>query len=118
MNSEDRSRRAVWHRDEVILALDLYIEEGAGATRASVAALSDELRKYPIESHLAADASFRSEAAVRRKLANFLAVETSGTAGLRHASRRDEEVWNEFAADPAGLREAAAAIRRRLRANS
>jgi hypothetical protein len=51
---------------------------------------------------------------VRRKLANFLAVETGGREGLQHASRRDEEIWKEFAADPGGLREAAAAIRVRL----
>jgi hypothetical protein len=117
MESETSDRRRRWLRDELVLALDLYVREGVGASANAVQDLSHLLRAYPVEQNLATDPRFRSTGAVKRKLANFLAIETSGQDGLTHAGRRDEQVWEEFAADPAGLSEAAKAIRRRITAS-
>jgi 5-methylcytosine-specific restriction protein A len=65
----------------------------------------------PIERELAAEPGFRSEAAVARKLANFLAIDTNFDEGLPHISTGDVAVWQEFASNPARLSEVAAAIR-------
>ena len=108
------SRKRAWLREELILALDLYVREGVGASRESIRLLSKTLRALPIEAHLAHDSSFRSEASVRRKLANFLALESAGTAGLTHGGQEDSAVWDDFAADPGGLSDASKAIYRRL----
>lgn len=104
------SRKRAWLRDEVILALDLFVREGSGAfsTRKD---LSDLLRSLPIEPELAASPTFRSEAAVARKLANFLSISSDLREGLPHFSTSDVDVWNEFHDSPDDLRRVALAIR-------
>jgi 5-methylcytosine-specific restriction protein A len=114
--AESKSRAVEWLRDERILALDLYVREGASPPRASTQKLSELLRAIPIEQELAASPSFRSRAAVRRKLGNFKALDPDASGGLEHASREDARVWKEFATDPARLRQVAAAIEEVIRA--
>jgi len=109
-----RSRRRVWLRDELILAFDLYVRQGVSAQRESIEELSAVLREFPIESELASNPAFRSRASVRRKLANFLALETGGAAGLSHGGGGDRDVWNTFATDRPRLSAAAEAIRAAL----
>ena len=106
-----RSRRHVWLRDELLLALDLYLRKGVNADRSSVEALSNTLRGMPTEAHLAKEPRFRSPASVKRKLANFLALETGGAHGLSHGGRGDSQVWDSFANDPVGLRREVERIR-------
>lgn len=89
-------RARAWLRDESVLALDLYFREGPNAPRASTEALSRILRGFPIEAELTADSSFRSEASVRTKLANFRWLDPGSTGGLGHASALDAAVWGEF----------------------
>ncbi len=98
----DRPGRArSWLRDERLLALDLYLREGPNAPVASTEALSQLLRSFPIESELANDPRFRSEPAVRRKLANFRALDPADeSAGLDHTSGEDAAVWIQFHDDP------------------
>jgi 5-methylcytosine-specific restriction enzyme A len=105
------SRKRAWLRDELILALDLYARERPHGTLASREALSRTLRAFPIEPELANEPGFRSEAAVARKLANFLAIETNFAEGLPHISTGDVAVWQEFADDHSRLSEIAAGIR-------
>jgi 5-methylcytosine-specific restriction protein A len=110
------SRRLSWLRDERILALTLYFQEGVNASAASVRELSEVLRGIPMERELAADPGFRSPASVATKLANFLALDPSAPGGLTHGSRGDQEVWNEFSSDLPRLQKTAAAIRATLTA--
>jgi 5-methylcytosine-specific restriction protein A len=108
----DRSRSQAWLRDELILALDLYLREGSSASPSSRQKVSDLLRSIPIEAELTADPKFRSRQAVAYKLHNFVAIDPSkATAGFPHGAHGDTEVWTEFAADPQRLAEAATAIR-------
>jgi len=104
----DRAR--AWLRDEILLALDLYFREGPNAPRTSTDGLSRTLRAFPIEAELAADASFRSEASIRTKLANFRWLDPDSTGGLGHASRLDAAVWSEFHDDRDRLDELARRI--------
>jgi 5-methylcytosine-specific restriction protein A len=108
------SRHRAWLRDELILALDLYLRDGVGASAQSITALSKTLRAFPIEPELAASLTFRSPASVRRKLANFLAIDPEGAGGLSHGGRGDRDVWDQFAHDRPRLREVADAIREML----
>ncbi len=109
-----RSRRRAWLRDELILALDLYVREGAGASVQSVDELSALLRTVPIEPLLASDPTFRSPGSIRRKLANFLDLDPGALGGLSHGGIGDRDVWDEFANDPDRLGKASAAIRATL----
>src|SRR5581483_11692990 len=106
-----RSRSVAWLRDEIILALDLYMTEGPNASAASLKGLSDTLRSIPIEESFSPDSAFRSSASVRRKLGNFRALDPSQTGGLPHGSSGDASAWDEFASDPVCLHHAAEAIR-------
>ena len=67
-----RSRKQAWLRDELILALDLYVREGKGANVVARRQVSDLLRAIPIENELTSDAGFRGEKAVAYKLYNFV----------------------------------------------
>jgi 5-methylcytosine-specific restriction protein A len=111
-----RSRRLAWLRDELILALDLYMSEGHTAPRASRQALSDLLRAFPVEPELAIDPQFRSLASVNRKLANFLALDPNGDGGLERGGAGTRDVWGEFANDPQRVHRTADAIRANLAA--
>jgi 5-methylcytosine-specific restriction enzyme A len=106
-----RSRKQAWLRDELILALDLYVREGKGAATQSRQKVSDLLRSFPIERHLAEDPKFRSEKAVSYKLHNFVGIDPSDpTVGFSHGGAGDAEVWGEFAHDPGRLAATAASI--------
>lgn len=101
-----------WMRDELILALDLYLREGRSPSQESVEVLSDLLRSIEVERHLADEPKFRNPAAIRLQIANFVSIdpeaETSGTA---RGGREDQEVWDEFARDQARVARVAKAIR-------
>jgi 5-methylcytosine-specific restriction enzyme A len=110
-----RSRRQAWLRDELILALDLYLRSGVNASREERQELSDVLRSIPVELELADDPSFRSRASVSYKLGNFDAINpATSAAGFEHVGSQDAEVWEELAGDPTSVAEAAAAIRANL----
>jgi 5-methylcytosine-specific restriction protein A len=96
----------------LVLALDLYLREGRTPTRASVEALSDLLRHFPIEPELADDPRFRNPSGVQLKIYNFAAIDPSDPGvGMSHGGRGDQDVWDEFASDPARLAKVAEAIR-------
>jgi 5-methylcytosine-specific restriction enzyme A len=102
-------------RDELILALDLYMREGPNPGAAAAAELSGTLRSIPIEPQLTENPKFRSPQSVTYKLQNFVAIDPDRpTAGFSHSGKGDREVWHEFAADPAELHEVALAIRANL----
>jgi hypothetical protein len=114
-----RSRKQAWLRDELVLALDLYMRAGAQAGIAEQQEISDILRAIPIEQHLATDPTFKSRQAVAYKLHNFVHLDPSLPAeGFPHGGAGDRSVWDEFADDPARLSATAAAIRANLSAVS
>ncbi|MEZ5076966.1 MAG: HNH endonuclease [Solirubrobacterales bacterium] len=98
-------------RDEIILALDLYRREGRNPSTTSAVSLSDQLRSIPIEADLADDPQFRNPAAVKLKVANFVALDPGAeTSGMSRGSRLDQEVFDEFFSDKNRLEATAAAI--------
>lgn len=100
-----------WSRDEVILALDLYMECGQvapGGSDPRVIALSKVLRGlalHPLENRVG---SFRNPDGVSFKLQNIRQV-ASGK-GLANVSKTDREVWAAFGNKPLELRQLAEAI--------
>lgn len=114
-----RSRKQAWMRDELILALDLYLREGRGASLGSREELSEALRSIPVEPELCDDPKFRSAQSIAYKLHNFVGIDPSTTAaGFPHGGRGDQLVWDEFANDELHLSATAAAIRANLGAIS
>ena len=93
-------RNPKWHRDEIILALDLYfkIEPGQIHSRNSaVIGLSELLNKLPIHEVRPGTTTFRNVNGVSLKLSNFLAIDPSNDQkGMQAYSRLDKEVFEEF----------------------
>ena len=103
-----------WDREELILALDLYVREPSArgnSEHPGVRELSSALNQLPIhpERHLLPH--FRNPNGVGLKLTNFMRLdpEVAGT-GMGHGGALEEEVWNEFAGDPGRLRRTAHSI--------
>ena len=110
-------RNPNWTRDELILALDLYVRHRPavlGNTSAELMELSEILNRL---SRTDGDRS------PTHRNANGVAMELLNFRPLIRTTRRlarsvciipgggDEEVWREFASDPVRLRQTAAAIR-------
>lgn len=110
-------RNPAWHRDELILALDLYFRyPPTRITRdhPEVVALSEILNKLPIHSNRPDAKRFRNPNSVYMKLCNFLRLDpTCKGKGLRAGGSLEVEVWREFAADREHLASIALAIRQR-----
>ena len=105
-----RRRRRVWHRSELILALDLYlradgqpVQEDLEKTRALLDAWALHYGHRP-----------RPMAGLVFKLANLQSLATGGAEGFSHGGARDAEVWEEFATQPARLAQAVEELKREL----
>jgi hypothetical protein len=92
-----------WTREEVVLALDLYVRSGAAGggpvpTQASdgVQELSALLKRFSAYPAAEQGATYRSPDAVHLKLANLRSVQTVGKDGMPAHSRMDVAVWAEF----------------------
>jgi len=114
------SRNPPWRREELILALDLYMTHRGslpGKGSPEIAELSHSLNQLAAFLGLVAgDERFRNEAGVYMKLMNFLPYDPDyGGVGLQAGGRLDKEVWNEFSGDRDKRRRAARSIRRRIR---
>ena len=109
------ARNPNWTRDEVILALDLYMRGGRqqlDSSHPKVLELSRLLNTLPIHPPELREAEFRNAAGVSMKLGNFLAVDPAYEGvGLSRGSRLEKEIWDEFASEPYRLRDLAEAIR-------
>ena len=104
-----------WHRDEIILALDLYFDPNRGSVDArnpNIIALSEVLNQLPIFS-LRPDAErFRNPNGVSLKLSNFLAIDPDHEGkGMERGSKLDEIVFHEFKNDRQQLHDLAQQIR-------
>lgn len=105
------SRPPAWSRDELILALDLYLRVGKARQHdPQVIGLSQILRSARGTNVM--DRSLRSPDSVHLKLQNFLRFDPSyeGT-GMASGNKLEAEVWTEFGRNPERLHAVAKAIR-------
>lgn len=107
-----------WARDELILALDLYLKHRDSLPSKShpeVQALSQLLGRIGKALGLGESDSFRNENGVYMKLGNFRRWDPEyikdGKTGLAKGNKDEGLVWDEFATAPAKLAAVVAAIR-------
>lgn len=93
-------RNPRWHRDELILALDLYFKLAPGQIHAHTPAiieLSQILNALPFSEAKTDAERFRNPNGVGLKLSNFLAIDPGYKGkGMQSYSKLDEQVFNEF----------------------
>lgn len=102
-----------WEFDELILALDLYLQwrpKQPPAGHADLQALSELLQRLPIHSEGARGSDFRNVNGVRRKLGDFTAPDPDYTGSATKGGKGVHLVWERFADDPEALAEAVARI--------
>lgn len=92
-----------WHRDEVILALELYFQLKPGEIHARnprIIKLSETLNELPIYTNRPDAVKFRNPNGAALKLSNFLAIDPNyhGT-GMASYSRLDKSIFEEFQND-------------------
>jgi 5-methylcytosine-specific restriction protein A len=108
-------RNPPWTRDELILALHLYMKAGRkvlDATHAAVIELSDTLNRLDVHRIGQRGIAFRNANGVGMKLANFSAIDPEKSSkGLERGNRLEQVVWNEFASNLKKLIAAAEAIK-------
>lgn len=113
--------RIDWTRDELILALDLYMRDRRRAwddDDREVIDLSRLLRRLAPLLGMQGGPTFRNANGVAMKLMNLRSLDPmhrdEGRVGLAAASRADNAVWQEFADDIPRLHLLATAIRRAI----
>ena len=107
-----KPRTQSWMREEVVLALDLYLNGDGLHDAAARGQLSQLLREWPVERESAlADPTFRNEQSVRNKLYNLQFLETGGAQGREKGGAVTNAVWEEFGGDAETVAAAAAVIR-------
>lgn len=104
-----------WVRDEIILAMDLYLSAGRKQLPPShrdVIELSNLLNRLPVHSVSMRGKNFRNATGVSMILGNFLAIDPQRDGrGLSRANRLQAVVWRDFESNPVALRQIAEAIR-------
>lgn len=110
------TRNQAWTRDELILALDLYIKSrprNLPKNDPQIHALSKVLNSLPTALAAKDPSKFRNPNGVGMKIYNFKRFDPDYKgAGLTRGNRLEEVVWDEFASDSKRLAEVADAIRR------
>ena len=108
-------RNPPWHRDEIILALDLYSRlehKQIHAKNPEIKELSRILNRLPIFNERPDDVKFRNPNGVGLKLSNFLALDnTYSGKGMQSYSQLDKKVFEEFEFNTARLQQLAKHIR-------
>ena len=112
-----KPRNPSWTRDELILALELYIDlrgKLPDQTDERVIELSNELRTLSLSEN-ANSGTFRNPNGVAMKLGNFRRFDplqiAEGKTGLSRGGKLEEQIWNEFANDIPFLKATTSAIR-------
>lgn len=109
-------RNPPWHRDEIILALDLYSRLEPGQIHAKnpdIKELSRLLNRLPIFGLRPDEVKFRNANGVGLKLSNFLALDnTYHGKGMQSYSQLDKKVFDEFEYNTEKLRQVANHIRK------
>ncbi|WP_207224199.1 hypothetical protein [Aquimarina brevivitae] len=105
-----------WHRDEIILALDLYhsIEpREMDSKNPKIIEVSEILNNLPIHTQRIDSMKFRNPNGVSMKLNNFKAIDPEYDGkGMDRYSKLDKEVFFEFQNNNDGLKRIAEQIRK------
>ncbi len=108
-------KNPTWVRDELILALDLYLRynpNNISENHSEVVALSNLLRRLPLHKARPDPERFRNPTGVYFKLCNFLRFDPSYEGkGLTHGGKLEAEIWDEFYDSRKELHELADSIR-------
>ena len=116
---EDQKRRnPPWTREELILALDLYLRHRNAPLQKGASAIG-ELSRFLVQMQAAQEDAdpntYRNEAGVYMKLMNLRRIDPNyaaqGQSGLSRGNSLEPIVWDEFAQHPEALARAVAAIR-------
>jgi 5-methylcytosine-specific restriction protein A len=117
----ETTKNPLWTREQVILALDLYMKHKGrdpGPAHPDVLEVSALLRQMATEEGLT---TYRNPPGVVMKMMNFRSVDpvfiSKGGKGLDGASKLDKAIWAEFYGKPLELAIAAEAIREGTYAN-
>jgi 5-methylcytosine-specific restriction enzyme A len=109
-------RNPKWHRDEIILALDLYFNSNRGSIdkkNPQIIELSKTLNALPLFPDRPDAEKFRNPNGVALKLTNFLPFDkTYNGKGMGGGSKLDEEVFNEFVENKSRLHAIATEIKK------
>lgn len=93
-------RNPKWHRDEIIIALDLYFDLNRGTIdkkNAKIIEVSRVLNELPLFSDRPDAQRFRNPNGVSLKLSNFLAIDDSYEGkGMSGGSKLDKQIFDEF----------------------
>lgn len=105
-----------WDREEMILALELYIRDPQpGKTSKAIADVSVLLRKRAQQLGRIVPPRFRNADGVYLKMMNFRRYDPSqqakGNKGMERGAKLEQTIWDEWANKTASLRDAASAIR-------
>jgi 5-methylcytosine-specific restriction enzyme A len=118
---ELRRRNPTWVRDELILALDMYLQYAGNPPRkgsAEIDDLSETLNRLGRYLGIATEDRFRNVNGVYMKLMNFRRFDPlfteAGRRGLSRGGQAEEEVWNTFASNPERCHAVAQTIRHAL----
>ncbi len=107
-------RNPDWVRDEIILAMDLYVRAGRKQLppgHEEVVRLSQLLNRLLIHPMSLRDENFRNPNGISMILGNFLGVDPlHDQPGLSRNNQLQESVWKEFVENPSLLRLTAEAI--------
>lgn len=113
-----RQRNPTWTRDELILALDFYLQHREivpGKSSEEILQLSSEINSLAKRLGLSGSETLRNANGVYMKLMNFRSHDpeytADGKSGLNRGNRDEKVVWDQFANDPERLKRLANAIR-------
>lgn len=112
-------RNPPWIRDELILALNLYLKHRSappGKDSEKVIELSQFLNKMGQVTGPSQEGTFRNANGVYMKMMNFRRFDPlytkDGKKGLSRGNKDEEFVWADFASEPERLNKACSAIRK------
>lgn len=107
-------RNPGWVRDEIILALNLYVRAGRKQLppgHDDVLRLSQLLNRLPVHPVAARDEAFRNPNGISMILGNFLGIDPQHSqSGLSRNNQLQTTVWNDFIDYPDRLRRTSEAI--------
>lgn len=119
------NRNPRWNRDELILALDLYMRNPAsppGKSSSEVRELSDFLNAMGRRLGTGSQPDYRNPNGIYMKMMNFRSFDPVFTGdvkvGLTRGNKLDQLIWNVFANDRDRLASVAALIRSSIRDDS
>jgi 5-methylcytosine-specific restriction protein A len=108
-------RNPPWVRDELMLALDLYMRydpSRISKKHRELIALSKTLKKLPLHKRIPDRKTFRSPSSIYMQLRTFMSLDPrTRAAGLTHANKLEKKIWKEFSRDLETLNRIAVAIR-------